>query len=263
MYPYIFKIGFFQVGTYGVMLALGFLTSLYLLRKEMRRVGLEEDQAPNLIIAAMLGGIVGAKIYFLIQHWQDVVADPIGMIFTGNGLVWYGGLIVGSLAVIWTMKRNRLPLLTMTDLIAPILTLGYVFGRMGCQLAGDGDYGVPSNLPWAMSYPNGLVPTLERVHPAPIYEMLAFLIIFWILWRQRKRQQPPGFIFSLYLVLAGVERLLVEFIRLNKPVLLGLTEAQLISILMILGGSLWLLTLKTKGITNHLLNPRIKINRGR
>ena len=240
MYPILFEIGPLQVGSYGLMLALGFLTSFWLLNKDMKRKELDAASSNSIIVAAMIGGILGAKLYYLIQNWKDVLADPLGMIFTGAGLVWYGGLIGGSLAVIWRIKRNNLPLLPTIEIITPILALGYVFGRMGCQLAGGGDYGVPSDLPWAMSYPNGLVPTMERVHPTPIYEMLAFFAIFLILWRIRRLEKPPGFLFSLYLILAGLERLLVEFIRLNERVLLGLTEAQLISIVMILGGSLWL-----------------------
>lgn len=246
MYPYLFKIGPFHAGSYGAMLALGFLTTWYLLEKEMKRTNLNPASASSIIFSAMVGGILGAKIYFLLQHYKDVIADPVGMIFTGNGLVWYGGLIGGSLAVLWAIKKAKLPLLFTVDLIAPLLALGYVFGRMGCQLAGDGDYGIPSKLPWAMSYPNGLVPTLERVHPAPIYEMIAFLIIFTILWRLRKSHKPDGYLFSLYLVLAGIERFLIEFIRLNRPFFLGLTEAQLISILMIVAGCFFLVKLNSK-----------------
>jgi len=258
MYPYLFKIGPFQAGTYGLMLALGFLTALYLLKKEFTRKNINPDYAYSIIFAGLIGGILGAKINFLIEHWQDVVADPAGMIFTGNGLTWYGGLIGGAVAVILTIHQKKLQLLPTIDLLAPLLALGYVFGRMGCQLAGDGDYGVPSKLPWAMSYPNGLVPTLERVHPTPIYEMLAFLVIFFILWNMRKSLRPPGFIFNLYLIFAGIERLLVEFLRLNTPVLWGLTEAQLVSIVMILGGSLWLLKLKLKDNLTTFVYPKIK-----
>jgi len=244
MYPYLFKIGPFHAGSYGAMLALGFLTTWYLLMKEMKRTNLNPEYASIIIISAMIGGVLGAKIYFLVQHWRDVVADPAGMIFTGNGLVWYGGLIGGALAVLWTIKKKNLPFVFTVDLIAPLLALGYVFGRMGCQLAGDGDYGIPSNLPWAMSYPNGLVPTIVRVHPTPVYEMIAFLVIFAILWSMRKANKPVGYLFSYYLILAGIERLLVEFIRLNHVVWLGLTEAQLVSIVMMIAGSFWLAKLE-------------------
>lgn len=256
MYPYLFKIGPFHAGSYGAMLALGFLTAWYLLMKEMKRTNLNPEYASTIIISAMVGGVLGAKVYFLVQHWRDVVADPPGMIFTGNGLVWYGGLIGGALAVLWIFKKKNLPFVFTMDLIAPLLALGYVFGRLGCQLAGDGDYGIPSTLPWAMSYPHGLVPTIQRVHPTPIYEMIAFLIIFAFLWRLRKQNKPGGYIFSLYLILAGIERLLVEFIRLNHPVWLGLTEAQLFSIVMIVLGSVWLIKLEF-GTTKLIYKERL------
>ena len=244
MIPYLFQIGPLKFGSYGLMVAIAFLLSLGLLRKEFTRLGLDVKLAERIILGTAFGGIAGAKLYFLIQHWRLVVHDRLGMILTGEGLVWYGGFIGGALAVLWIIKKAVVPLVLLMDALAPLLALGYAIGRIGCQLAGDGDYGVPSNLPWAMSYPNGLVPTTERVHPAPVYEMVASFTIFLVLWRLRKKGKPAGYLFSLYLVLAGVERLLIEFIRLNHQVLFGLTEAQLISIVMIVGGSLWLARLR-------------------
>jgi phosphatidylglycerol:prolipoprotein diacylglycerol transferase len=119
------------------------------------------------------------------------------------------------------------------------LAAGYAIGRIGCQLAGDGDYGKAWNGPWAMTYPHGTVPTTTPVHPTPIYETLTMVIVAIVLWRLRHRYRP-GTLFALYLVLAGAERFLVEFLRRNPGELLGLTQPQLISIVMIAGGIAWL-----------------------
>ena len=155
--------------------------------------------------------------------------DLLGSIFSGEGLVWYGGAIGGALAVFaWAWWRGFLSL-ALLDLCAPALALGYAIGRIGCQLSGDGDYGKASDLPWAMSYPDGTVPTDERVHPTPVYETLAMGLVAWVLWRWRDRFRP-GMLFALYLVLAGLERFLVEFVRRNDEVVAGLTTPQLESL---------------------------------
>ena len=132
------------------------------------------------------------------------------------------------------------------DLVAPALALGYAVGRIGCQLAGDGDYGIPSDVPWAMAYPNGTVPTTDEVHPTPVYEFLAMSAVAGVLWRLRD-SLPAGGLFALYLVLAGLERFLVEFVRRNEAVLFGLSLAQLVSLAMIAGGAAWLLSLRGAG----------------
>jgi phosphatidylglycerol:prolipoprotein diacylglycerol transferase len=144
--------------------------------------------------------------------------------------VWYGGVVGGGVAI-WILARQRkIAFLVMADIAAPALAVGLAFGRIGCQLAGDGDYGVPTNLPWGMSYPDGVVPTTERVHPAPIYEMLACFAIFAYLWRHRLQQPPAGDIFGRYLILSAVVRFLIEFVRRNPAWLVGLTTAQWMSV---------------------------------
>jgi phosphatidylglycerol:prolipoprotein diacylglycerol transferase len=153
--------------------------------------------------------------------------------------VWYGGAIGGAIGVlIWAWRRNFLTL-QMADVAAVPLAAGYAIGRIGCQLAGDGDYGIPWDGPWAMSYPDGTVPTTEKVHPTPVYETLTMGLVAVLLWRWRHRWRP-GTLFALYLVLAGTERFLVEFIRRNDEVLVGLTQAQLLSVAMIVAGGAWL-----------------------
>lgn len=251
MYPTLIDFGTIfsiHVGihSYGVMLATAFITSSILLRWELNRRGYQGDMATAIIVAGAIGGIVGAKIYFIFLD-GSFQAD---VIFSPSGLVWYGGLIGGSAAVAWVIYRSPNPFLQTVDAIGPILLLGYGIGRIGCLLAGDGDYGPPSNLPWAMAFPNGTVPTDVPVHPTPIYETLLSVAFFAILWSQRKKYVSiPGFVFGVSLILIGVERFIVEFWRLTPRVfpetssLYWLTSPQVVSILLIYFGiffSVWM-----------------------
>ena len=197
------------------------------------------DWAYEIIFSALLGGLIGSRVDYLIQNYDSVSDDLIGNLFSGSGLVWFGGLVGGALGVLlWARVRGYLGL-QLLDVCAPGLAIGYAIGRVGCQLSGDGDYGVASDLPWAMAYPEGTVPTTEEVHPTPIYESIAMGLVALVLWRLRDRFRP-GVLFAIYLVLAGIERLLVELIRRNEALALGLTPAQLISVAMILAGGAWL-----------------------
>jgi phosphatidylglycerol---prolipoprotein diacylglyceryl transferase len=184
------------------------------------------------VLAAAVGGIVGARAYWFAEHLGDASLRDS---FSGAGFTWFGGFIGGAAAVI-AVARRGVPLVPLLGAAAPALALGYGIGRIACQLAGDGTYGTPSDLPWAMSYPHGEVPTTEHVHPTPVYETLTSLLIFAMLWRLRKRTTPLR-LFALYLMLAGLERLLVEFIRLNEPVVLGLTQPQLFAVGMLVVGT--------------------------
>ena len=244
MYPILFEIGPVQVASFGVMMTLGFVTGLLILRRELTRKMLDVSFAETVAVATMIGGLAGAKIYFIIEAWSYVVQDPYNMILSGAGFTFLGGMIGGAAGVMLIIRYRGQPMLPIIDAIALTLPAGYGIGRIGCQLAGDGDYGVPTQLPWGMAYPNGIVPTTERVHPAPVYETLYSAIIFWILWKLRLRLTKPGQMFCVYLILAGFARFLVEFIRTNPPVLFGLSDAQVISILMMIGGGVWLLTMQ-------------------
>src|SRR3954447_1038819 len=221
------------------MFSLGFLAAGAVCARRFKELGKPVDWAYEMIFAALVGGIVGARGYYLVQNWDDVRHDFFGNLFSGSGLVWYGGALGGAIAVfLWAWRRNFLTL-ALLDLAASPLALGYAVGRIGCQLSGDGDYGKPSDLPWAMAYPKGTVPTKVEVHPTPVYETLAMGLIALGLWHLRDRVKP-GLLFALWLVLSGLERLLVEFIRRNDQVALGLTLPQLISVAMIAVGALWL-----------------------
>ena len=207
-------LGPLSLKTFGLMFALGFLAAGAVIARRFKELDKPVDWAYEMTFAALLGGIVGARVYYLLQNWSDVSDDLLGNIFSGSGLVWYGGAIGGALAVFaWAWWRGFLTLVLL-DVASVPLALGYAIGRIGCQLSGDGDYGKASDLPWAMSYPDGTVPTNEEVHPSPVYETLAMGLVAWLLWQWRDRFRP-GVLFALYLALAGLERFLVEFVRRN------------------------------------------------
>jgi phosphatidylglycerol:prolipoprotein diacylglycerol transferase len=234
------------IQTFGVMFALAFLACAALIARRLRELGESPDRAYEMILAALVGGLVGARAYFIVQNYGDVKHDLVGSIFSGSGLVWYGGALGGAIAVLaWARWRGMLGL-ALLDLAAPALALGYAIGRIGCQVSGDGDYGKPWNGPWAMSYPHGTVPTTTPVHPTPIYETLAMGLAAWALWRGRDALRPGG-LFAAYLVLSGVERFLVEFIRRNSQVALGLTGPQIESVVLALAGIVWLALLARRG----------------
>jgi phosphatidylglycerol:prolipoprotein diacylglycerol transferase len=238
MYPHL-DIGPITLQTFGLCFALAFLAAGALVWKRFGELGKPRDWAYEMGFAALIGGVVGSRVYFLVQNYDDVKHDLLGNIFSGSGLVWYGGAIGGALAVLaWAWWRRFLNL-TLLDVAAPALALGYALGRCGCQMAGDGDYGKPWNGPWAMSYPDGTVPTDRTVHPTPIYETLAMGLGAWILWQLRDRVRA-GVLFAIYLVYAGAERFLVEFIRRNTEDSIGLTNAQFESLAMMVAGIVWI-----------------------
>jgi len=232
MIPYLFEFGPIKIPSYGFMLMLAFLSCYYLLNRELKKNGKDSEMAGDAIFWAALGGVLGSKIYYLIENYKLVIIDPLGMIFSGSGLVFLGGLAGGMLSVIVYLKIKNEDWLEWTNFISPLLILGYAIGRIGCLLVGD-DYGLPTNLPWGMTFPNGAPPTTIPVHPTQIYETIICLTIFSILWNL-KYKMKKGFVFSLYLFLAGSERFLIEFIRTNPKYLFGFSGAQIISIIMIL-----------------------------
>jgi phosphatidylglycerol:prolipoprotein diacylglycerol transferase len=225
--------------TFGIMFALAFIAAGAVFARRLREWGKPSDWAYEVVIAALVGGIVGARLNYAIENYDAVSDDLVGNLFSGAGLVWFGGLIGGAIGVtLWAWRRDMLNV-NLLDLCAVPLSVGYAIGRIGCQLSGDGDYGKAWDGPWAMAYPNGTEPIDTPVHPTPIYETLAMGLAAYVLWRLRDRFQP-GILFAIYLILAGVERLLVEFVRRNDAELLGLTEPQLISIAMIVAGAVWI-----------------------
>jgi phosphatidylglycerol---prolipoprotein diacylglyceryl transferase len=230
-----------SIKTFGVMFALGFLACGAVVARRLRELGKPVDWAYEIVFAALVGGVVGARVYYVIEKYSQAKHDLFGTIFSGSGLVWYGGAIGGAIGVVLWMRWRHALELRMFDMCATALALGYAIGRIGCQVSGDGDYGIRSSLPWAMGYPHGTVPTPPgvTVQPTPIYETVTMCLLAYVLWHLRDRVRP-GVIFALYLLLSGLERLLVEFIRRNKEVLAGLTAPQLESIVLLAIGLLWL-----------------------
>jgi phosphatidylglycerol:prolipoprotein diacylglycerol transferase len=234
--------------SFGIVFACGFIAAGAILVRRLRELDLPVDYAYEMAFAALVGGLVGSRLYYVIQNWSLVHHHLFSSLFSGSGLVWYGGVLGGALCVIgWAWWRGILNL-GLLDLACVPLAMGYAIGRIGCQVSGDGDYGIRSTLPTSMSYPHGTVPTPPGVTvlPTPIYETVMMSCVAWWLWRMRDRFRP-GALFAFYLVLSGIERLLIEFIRRNHKVVLDLTAPQLESIaLMIIGGA-WLWRLHRDG----------------
>ncbi len=225
--------------TFGLCFALGFVAAGAIIQRRLRELGRPEDWAYEITFSALAGGLIGARLYYVVFNTDELKDDVLGTLFGGSGLVWYGGALGGAIGVLlWARWRGMLER-RLLDVCAIPLALGYAIGRVGCQLSGDGDYGKPWDGPWAMAYPDGVIPTDVPVHPTPIYETLTMGLVAWLLWRFRDTFRP-GTIFGFYLAAAGTERFLVEFVRRNEDAALGLTSAQLTSLGLLLAGLVWL-----------------------
>lgn len=251
MIPFL-HIGQFTIPTFGLMVACAMLAAYFVLRADLARRGIADiksGEAETLIAAPCLAGFIGAKLYHLLESPAEFFANPVRLLLSPYGFAWFGGLLAGfaTFALVgWFLAKRScaagktLSLLTIFDAGSPAAGLGYGIGRIGCFLSGDGDYGTPTSLPWGMSFPNGLVPTIERVHPTPIYELIVACGIAWLLWHMGRpnaeHQRKPGQIFAAYLVLTGLARFLVEFIRINPRSFLWMSNAQTAALLSIITG---------------------------
>ncbi|HET6765137.1 MAG TPA: prolipoprotein diacylglyceryl transferase [Longimicrobiaceae bacterium] len=264
MFPVLFRIGGLEITSFGVMMALAFLSAGWLLSVELRRKGEDPETAWDVVWYAAIGGILGAKIYYLFLYWPETRADPWRAITSRAGLVWYGGFILAALLIWVRLRARKLPVLRFGDAIAPALALGYAVGRIGCLLVGD-DYGGPTNLPWGIAFPKGAPPStafnlrqfgvrvpagipdeqVMTVHPTQIYEVLLTLVILAILWRLRTRIHTAGVLWFSYMAMAGVERYVVEIFRAKDDRFFGaLTMAQIISLLVSAFGVAMILKLR-------------------
>jgi phosphatidylglycerol---prolipoprotein diacylglyceryl transferase len=253
MFPTLVKIGNFEITTFGLMMFLAFIVSGWVLARQFRKYGISDELASSMVVAAALGGIIGAKVYYaiLFKDWR--------LLFDRAGLVWYGGLIGGFLACSWLVWRHKADYLTVADAAAPAASIGYALGRIGCFLVGD-DYGRPTNAWFGVAFPKGAPPTtaqalrefgapvdpsippdvILRVHPTQLYETFAALIMFGVLMWLNKRPHRRGLAWGLFLIMLGIERFFVEFVRAKDDRFLGpFTVAQLISVLLIIAGSIW------------------------
>jgi phosphatidylglycerol---prolipoprotein diacylglyceryl transferase len=241
MYPFI-HIGHFSIGTFGLCLWLASVCACWVLYCNFRRFGIDAD-AVGVAAYTTVGGVLGAKLWHVLEDPTTLMHQPVQVLFDRAGFAWFGGLLVGIAVLIWSGRQARTGGLGMLDLAAPAVSVGYGVGRIGCLVSGDGDYGIPTSLPWGMSFPHGLVPTAQRVHPTPIYELLVALLIAGYLWRRGAksgdgRTPPLGQITGEYLVLSGVARFLVEFIRINPRIYWGMSNAQVASLGSIAAGML-------------------------
>jgi prolipoprotein diacylglyceryl transferase len=300
MYPELFKIGPFTVYSFGLMVGIAFIVSSFILSKEFERRKLDPALATEVTLLSIIFGIIGSKALDLIENWDDFIANPLVRAFSPGGLTFYGGLILAALVIALYLKKKKISFFFISDAVSPSLILAYGIGRIGCQLAGDGDYGIPTSLPWGTNFVNGTVKPSEalrqfyfdhpalavrdnyidlssqvvrsdqygvitrfdqviRLHPTPVYEFLACTVLFFILWYLRKKDWADGKLFMLYLAFAGVERLSVEFLRLNPHLLFNLSEAQLISIVLIIFGTVGFIYLdKNKDKFPKFIPPPIK-----
>lgn len=268
MFPILFEIGGFKVTSFGASIALAFLAAAWIVARALKQKGENPEYAWDLAGWAAIGGILGAKIYYLFLHFGETAADPWGALLSRSGLVWYGGLMGGAAAVLFRLWQLKLPVWTFADAVAPGLALGYAVGRVGCFLVGD-DYGAPTDAPWAVAFPQGAPPstagnlrafgvdvpasvadgTVMSVHPTQLYETGMSLIILAILLRMRpKLAETRGQLFALWLALAGVERFIVEIFRAKDDRFLGVfSVAQLISVLLIATAGVVYFALQRRG----------------
>jgi phosphatidylglycerol:prolipoprotein diacylglycerol transferase len=255
VYPLNLHLGPLNITGYGIMMMVGFLMGGWLIDRELRRRGWNHEFAADITVAAVIGGVVGAKL------WYVAATGDLGGLFTRGGLVWYGGFIGGAIAVLGNGLRLGVPIRWTCQVTAAALPAAYALGRIGCFLVGD-DYGVPTSLPWAVAFPQGIPPTtagvmarefgiplgqgvspdtLVGVHPTQIYEAIIMTGVFMLLWRLRTRERPAGWLFALYLMFAGTERFVVEFLRAKADHIGGIfTLAQVTAVAIIaLGGLLY------------------------
>ena len=258
MIPFL-HLGPLTIPTFGLMVATGLLVAAYVLQADFdrRRAHLyqgkkgkrdetasKNDEGFLIIGVAGFAGLVGARLYHVLESPGEFFANPWPLLFSRYGFAWFGGFLGGLLALIIISRRLRIPLLEFLDICSPAAAVGYAIGRIGCLLSGDGDYGRPTTLPWGMSFPNGVVPTAERVHPTPIYEFFIWMAIAFFLWQMGKRAlrvpKPKGESFCAYLILTGMARFLIEIIRINPRSFFGLSNAQAASVVSVLLGTvLW------------------------
>jgi phosphatidylglycerol:prolipoprotein diacylglycerol transferase len=249
MHPILFEIFGFPISTFGVMMAVGFLVSAWIVSRRLREYGADPEHASTILIYAMIGGVVGSKLYFAIDESLRTGAAFLPLLLSRAGITWYGGLIGGTLLVILATRIHGLSTRMISSCVASAAPFGQACGRIGCFLVGD-DYGRPTDLPWGIAFPEGAPPTLVPVHPTQLYEAAWLLLLGAFLWR-RRRASP--FLFGEYLVGAGIGRFVVEIWRVNTRVAHGLTEAQWIALALVTLGTLGLLYFRRRpevGLSN-------------
>ena len=253
MRPVLFSVFGLDVNSYGLSKAMAALVAAWLLGRSFSRRGMAREHAHALVLAGALWGFVGAKAYYVAENARHFDWHLLG----GSGFTWYGGFLTGAAAVVVAARRRGLPLMLVLGLSTAPLAVAYGIGRIGCLLAGDGTYGKPSALPWALGFPNGTVPTSVPVQPTPLYEALAAFALAGLLLLLQSRVRPATLV-VVYLAAAGLTRLLVEFARINRAVAWGLTQPQLWSIAMVLGALILAVAGRPRRMTRSALNQGLK-----
>jgi phosphatidylglycerol:prolipoprotein diacylglycerol transferase len=245
MIPDTLHVGPIPLHLFGLFLATAFLAAGQVASRGFVRLGYGEEIGGSVLTWAVVGSLIGAKLWLVFADWPSFAAHPLEFVLSGSGWVFYGGLLGGVVGVSWVFHRDGIPWLRGADVCARAIVLGQAIGRLGCQVSGDGDWGVVTSLPWGMRYPHAVAgwpyedPAIH-VHPTPLYESAAYLAVFVFLWRRRTRPDPDGTGFAWYLVLASGARFAVEFVRTNDVVTVGLTAAQLASLLLVAIGTVLL-----------------------
>jgi len=232
MIPYLhLHLGSFHldIPTFGLMLWLAAVTGALVMERSFRRARVSAD-AITVVLITVLAGIVGAKLWHVIDSPSEFRSIGWRVLYDTGGFAWFGGLVFGIAALVIQGIRAKIGALRVLDLAAPAAAFGYGVGRIGCFLSGDGCYGNPTNLPWGMAFPNGIEPVYSAVHPTPLYELAGGLAIGLWLWYRAGKSRPTGAILAEYLILSGLARFSVEFLRRNPHVLWGMSNAQIASI---------------------------------
>jgi phosphatidylglycerol:prolipoprotein diacylglycerol transferase len=232
MYPVLFRIGGFEVTTFGALVALGAFVGLWVFRRELRAARLPLE-ASDAALVGLFGGLAGAKLLWVFEHRGEDAF--LSLLLSRGGMSWFGGFVGGIGAALWWMRRHRWPLVPLLSAATPALAIGHAIGRIGCLLVGD-DYGRPTDLPWGIAFPHGLPPTDVPVHPTQLYEAIPLVGIAWLLVRWRRAGTPDAQVLARYLILTGTLRFAIEFVRINERVALGLTVAHWVSLGAVLAG---------------------------
>lgn len=269
MYPILFEYGSLRIGSYGVTLAIAFLSAFLLINWQFKKNNCDVELAWDLHFLAIFGGMFGSRLMFIIENFSEFLADPRAMIFSTTGFSVLGGYVLAFILCVVRLRYAGEPFFKIADLYVPGMAIGYAIGRLGCIIAGDGCYGLPCELPWAMSFPQGLVPTLSAknpmlaatfaklfpgreipvditVHPTPLYESVSAIVLLGILLYYKGWRMGTGSRFAFFLIWFGISRFFVEFIRLNPFDYFGLSSSQLLSLVFIAGGILMMITARKR-----------------
>jgi phosphatidylglycerol:prolipoprotein diacylglycerol transferase len=237
--------------SFGLMMLLCFLGAMKLLERCLEESGLNKSLAEPLVTYAAVCGILGARIFSVFSNVDHLIQDPFGVIFSSAGFVFYGGFIGGVIGVWCFLKKENLSFLHFSNIVAAPLAFGYAIGRLGCQLSGDGDYGLPTDLPWGMNYALGVIPTKVAVHPTPVYESVFSMCLALFLRSNylNSKLKLNGQLFGFYLIISAIFRFFIETIRVEPKVFSSLSQAQVISIPLLIIG-LYFIYLPAKNFNN-------------